>query len=1347
VEGVPLLHVDKNNKYSCLDIEAMSEEGEKENICEATPEEKVERRKIKKGRKAAWEKRLPREFTVATTPSANSLRIKVQVQATDTAQIHGADSLVDCGASGLFMDVAYVQEKEIETKRLADPIQVRNVDGSPNENGPITEVADMLLHYKGHTERVTFAVTRLGKEKIILGLPWLKAHNPEIDWVSGDVKMTRCPARCQQCRTEVREERKQAAREAHTIRACRMGPFPRPTVEVEEVPDEEDGADDDEDVPDEEDADEAVEEGDRVFMTAIRPDDEVVDIRATGNFSQRLAEAYNKNAKVHSFRDAVPDYLHDFEDVFAEESFDALPERKKWDHAIELVPNAQSRNCKIYPLSPVEQKGLDEFIEENLASGRIRSSKSPMAAPCFFIKKKDGSLRLIQDYRALNDITVKNRYPLPLISELIERLKGARWFTKLDVRWGYRNVRIKEGDEWKAAFRTNRGLFEPLVMMFGLTNAPSTFQTMMNDIFADLIAEGKVCVYLDDILIFSRDLTEHRRVTRIVMERLRKNKLFLKPEKCDFEKRKIEYLGVIISEGQVEMDPVKVAGVADWPTPSTKKELQQFLGFTNFYRRFILDYSHIAQPLFVLTGKKDFKWGEDQTEAFQELKNRITRAPVLTLADDSKPFRVEADSSDVATGAVLSQQSDVDSKWHPVAYLSKSLSAVERNYEIHDKEMLAIIRGLEDWRHFLEGARHKVEIWTDHKNLEYFRTAKKLNRRQARWSLYLSRFDFTLHHRPGRTMGKSDALSRRPDHGSGSEDNSNIVLLDANLFAVRALEVVVAEGEEREMVREIRAKVKEGLVEDSVAAMVKGLKESKSRTVQGAEWNLREGLVLYRDRIYVPNDPDLRRRIVAQHHDTKVAGHAGRWKTLELVARSYWWPQMSRYIGTYCRTCDMCLRTKKDRRAPVGHLQPLAIPQYPWQIVSVDFITELPEANGYDAVMVAVDTLGKRAHFMETHTTITASGAARLYLNHIWKLHGLPEGMISDRGPQFVAEFMRELYRLLGIRMASSTAYHPQTDGQTERVNQELEQYIRIFVSERQDNWNELLPLGEFQYNNHVHSATQTVPFLIDHGRLPRMGFEPRQESKVEAVNEFVGRMKEGLEEARSALKKAKDDMVRYYDRHHGPTPQYKVGDRVFLDASDLRTTRPSHKLAHRFVGPYSIKRKVGTHAYELRLPPSMSRIHPVFHVVKLKPAPEDPIAGRRANPPPDPVLVDGEEEYEVEEIMNSRFFSRKLQFLVAWKGYGREEWSWVNEKDLHAPELVEAFYQKNPGAPRRIRCLTTDFARSLVPRRGGDVRGRPLDARSISAQTRWSRDTSFAFATHIKSRGFARPIPRYTLG
>ena len=262
---------------------------------------------------------------------------------------------------------------------------------------------------------------------------------------------------------------------------------------------------------------------------------------------------------------------------------------------------AKVSSTKVYPLSPNEQAELDAFIEENLASRWIRPSKSPMAAPVFFIKKKNGSLRLVQDYWALNAKTFKNVYPLPLISDLINHLQGVCYFTKLDVRWGYNKVRIKEGNEWKAAFRTNRGLFEPLVMFFGLTNSSATFQTMMNDIFQDLISEGIVCVYLDDILIFTETMEEHDWVTCLVLKRLRQHKLYLRHDKCEFAKTQIEYLGLIILHGQAEMDPVKIAGVAEWPTLDSKKEVQSFLGFTNFYCRFIEGFSHLARPLFKLT--------------------------------------------------------------------------------------------------------------------------------------------------------------------------------------------------------------------------------------------------------------------------------------------------------------------------------------------------------------------------------------------------------------------------------------------------------------------------------------------------------------------------------------------------------------------------------------------------------------------------------------------------------------------------------------------------------------------------------------------------------------------------
>lgn len=1303
-----------SNRYSILSIDEFNENDSEGQVIQVAqpPTPKVRRRK--------WERRLPKRYVIASVPSSNSLSIDVEIETTELALRRKIKALLDCGATGLFLDTDYVRDNGIATRLLSQPIPVYNVDGTPNEAGAIREVVTVVLQYGEHKERATFAVTKLGSQDMILGYTWLDKHNPEVDWRSKEVRMTRCPPHCDTCRLKLKEERKVSRQVAEQVRACRAGSFP---VLVEEVEDEDDprekrpqggGFDEayirethcdpydlpslmeteDDDDDEEGEGETRIEDGDRIFVATLYPEAPLESIRATGTISQRLAEAFAKNADEKTFRDVVPESLHDFEDVFSKESFDTLPERRKWDHAIELERDSELPTTrKVYPMSPGEQKELDAFLEEALATGRVRQSKSPIGAPVFFIKKKDGKLRFVQDYRALNAITRKNRYPLPLIDDLIHRLSGAKYFTKLDVRWGYNNVRIKEGDEWKAAFRTNRGLFEPLVMYFGLTNSPGTFQTMMNEIFSDLIVQGVVAVYLDDILIFTNSLEEHRRISRIVMERLREHKLYLRYDKCEFEQTRIEYLGVIISHNCVEMDPVKISGVAEWPTPTNKKEVQSFLGFANFYRRFIANFSHHARPLFDLT-KKDtpFVWAEEAQGAFAKLKEIVTSAPVLILPQTDRPFRIEADGSGIATGAVLSQVSPDDEKWHPVAFLSKSLSEVERNYEIHDVEMLAIIRALEEWRHYLEGAPHPVEIWTDHKNLEYFRSAQKLNRRQARWSLYLSRFDFMLYHKPGKSMGKPDALSRRADHGTGRGDNKDLTLLSPDLFRIHALSGLDIVGEERDILREIRRSLRDDEQEEAVVKAAEKLRQDRTRgTVRSAEWSKMDGLLMFRGKIYVPKDRDLRRRIVEQHHDSRVAGHPGRWKTLELVTRNYWWPQMSRYVGTYVRTCDPCIRTKIQRRKPTGELHPLETPEERWDKISVDFVVELPEAHGYDAIMNVVDSVGKRAHFLPTHTTVTAVGAANLYFRDIWKHHGLPRSVVSDRGPQFVAEFTRELYRLLGITLATSTAYHPQTDGQTERSNQELEQYIRLFVNERQDDWDELLPLAEFSYNNHIHSSTQQTPFMVDSGRHPRMGFEPQQpRSHVESVNEFADRMAKGLEEAKAALTKAKEEYTLYYNRRRTPAPEYKPGDMVYLDGSDIKTTRPSLKLAHRNLGPYMIEAKVG-HSYRLQLPPSLRRLWPVFPVTKLTPAPPDPIPGRQRNPPPPPILVDGQEEYEVEKILDSRLRYRRLEYLVKWRGYDTGQNTWAPHFDVFAPEAVADFHRRHPSAPRRINAAFFD--------------------------------------------------------
>ena len=1214
---------------------------------------------------------LPSErIYIRTVGLKTSTQLSVILRTLDTGVRLPVTALLDSGATGLFLDTSFVRYHNLNTKKLPRAIPVYNVDGTLNKGGSISEEVELVMMFNNHSEKARFAVCDLGDKSAIIGHTWLSLHNPEINWKTGEVTFSRCPSDCQ---IETKRARRKRQRQA----ADQRKKLPQLCEEEEE-----------EDVEPQDSSNSEIEVEDRIFVSYLHPQRQH-QINATSSVSQRLAEEAQqaKSPKV-SFEEAVPQHYHQFKGVFAKESFDKLPEKKPWDHAIELKPGSEPFRCKIYPLSPNEQKELDAFLEENLKSGRIRPSKSPMASPVFFVKKKDGSLRLVQDYRKLNNMTIKNSYPLPLISDIISKLSKAKYFTKLDVRWGFNNVRMKEGDEWKAAFRTNRGLFEPLVMFFGLTNSPATFQTMMNDIFVELIDDNVVIVFMDDILIFTETLDHHREVVKRVLHILEENKLYLKAEKCEFEREKIEYLGLIISQGKIEMDPVKVEGVSKWPEPKTVKEVQSFLGFINFYRRFIQDFADIAKPLHELTGKGiPWKWTSRQQEAFDILKSKVTSSPILVFPDDSKQYKLEADSSDFATGAVLSQEGS-DGKWHPVAFMSKSLNEVERNYEIHDKEMLAIIRALEEWRHYLEGTTHTFEIWTDHKNLEYFMTAQKLNRRQARWSLFLSRFDFSLHHRPGKQSMKPDALSRRPDHGKGENDNNNVVLLKPSYFKIQALKQghALISGAENDILKNIR-NAKD--LDEQVVKAVEELKQSPSKKLDGQEWSQEQGLILFRGKVYVPKDMELRRKIVELHHDSQIAGHPGRWKTLELVSRNYWWPGMSRYIALYTRSCDRCNRTKTFPAKPVGKLVPNQIPKDVWEHITIDLITGLPESRGYNAILVIVDRFSKMVHILPTTDTLTSEGLARLYRDNVWKLHGLPIKIISDQGPQFVSKFMKELNRILGIQTSSSTAYHPQTDGQTERENQEVEQYLRLFVNYRQDDWAEWLALAEFCLNNRIQASTRQTPFMLNSGRNPRMGTEPLRETSMDSVDSFVKNLQKSRQEAEAALTRAADDMARFYDQNRGEAISYKVGDMVWLDGKDLKTDRPSKKLEDKRYGPYKVTKVVGPNAYELKLPSTM-KIHPVFNTVKLRPYHADAIPGRKPPSRPPPVIKGNNPEWEVEFIKDSRLYRGKLQYLVKWKNYPHEECTWEPVENLKkSGRAIKDFHSKHPSAPRRISALT----------------------------------------------------------
>ena len=850
----------------------------------------------------------------------------------------------------------------------------------------------------------------------------------------------------------------------------------------------------------------------------------------------------------------------------------------------------------------------------------------------------------------------------------------------MDVRWGYNNIRIREGDEWKAAFKTPLGLFEPTVMTFGLCNAPATFQTFMDTQFADLLDTGHVVIYLDDILIFATTLDKLLYYTHKVLKRLQDLDLFLRPAKCSFNQTSVEYLGLIISEGELRMDPVKLRAIKEWPRPKTIKDIQKFLGFCNFYRRFVCAYSTLARPLFDLTKKTTtWNWTPACEAAFKDLQLTLTTSPVLVLPDYEKPFTLTTDASDYATGAIL-EQDDALGRSHPVAYYSKSLQPAERNYEIHDKELLAILHALRHFRHYLQGSPHVTRIFSDHANLRYFTTKQVLTRRQARWSLFLATFDFEIIHKPGNT-NRADALSRRPDYKEGiASDNAEKVLLTPDKFRIQALRTTTIPMATD---TELKAAIQDAIQSDRLAGkLLKEILISGPRSITKGlqEWNYENGLILRKGLIYIPKNDNLKRKVVQQFHDT-LMGHPGEWKTLELITREYWWPGITEFVKEYIKGCATCQMTKI--RPPVKvPLKPTEVPNGVWETITMDFITDLPVSQGYDSILTVVDRHSKATILTPCHKTITAEQTSQLLIDNVWKRTGFPLAIISDRGPQFAAQATQELWRKLGIKQKLSTAFHPQTDGESERVNQEIEQYLRICGNFQQNDWASLLPIIEFAHNARPHRSTRKSPFEVWYGFNPTFKPPLYLQTRLQSVDERIKYLEQIRKEVTAALLLAAKEM-----RQSGPPTESHIfhkDDLVLLETTNLQTTHPKAKLAPRRYGPFKVIWASPTNC-KLELPAQM-RIHPVFHNSLLKPYNETTAHGPNFTRPP-PEIVGGEEgHYEIEKILTQRPTRNKksTQYLVKWKGYPDSENSWIPAKELtHAKELLKKYQTRtNPGRP-----------------------------------------------------------------
>lgn len=874
---------------------------------------------------------------------------------------------------------------------------------------------------------------------------------------------------------------------------------------------------------------------------------------------------------------SVKTLLQDFQDMFPPNVPSGLPPLRGIEHQIDLIPGASLPNRPAYRSNPQETKEIQRQVDELISKGWVRDSMSPCAVPVILVPKKDGTWRMCSDCRALNNITIKYRHPIPRLDDLLDELHGACYFSKIDLKSGYNQIRIREGDEWKTAFKTKYGLYEWLVMPFGLTNAPSTFMRLMNHILREFIGKF-VVVYFDDILIYSTSLDLHIDHLKSVLTVLREEQLYANLEKCIFCTNHVVFLGFVVSSKGVQVDEEKVRAIQEWPTPKSVTEVRSFHGLASFYRRFVKDFSTLAAPLNeVLKKNVGFKWGEKQEEAFNVLKQKLTNAPILALPNFQKSFEIECDASNVGIGAVLMQEG------HPIAYFSEKLSGPTLNYSTYDKELYALVRALKTWQHYLYPK--EFVIHSDHESLKYIKGQGKLNKRHAKWVEFLEQFPYVIKHKKGKGNIVADALSRR---------HALLSMLETKLIGLECLKSMY---ENDETFGEI-------------------FKNCEKFSENG--FFRHEGFLFKENKLCVPKC-STRNLLVCEAHEGGLMGHFGVQKTLETLQEHFYWPHMKKDVQKFCEHCIVCKKAKSKVK-PHGLYTPLPIPEYPWIDLSMDFVLGLPKtSNGRDSIFVVVDRFSKMAHFIPCKKIDDASHVADLFFKEIVRLHGLPRSIVSDRDSKFLSHFWRTLWSKLGTKLLFSTTCHPQTDGQTEVVNRTLGTLLRTVLRKNLKTWEACLPHVEFAYNRAVHSTTNCSPFEVVYGfnpltpldllPMPNVSVFKHKEGQAKAdyVKKLHERVKDQIERKnKSYAKQANKGRKKVV---------FEPGDWVWVHMRKERfPEQRKSKLQPRGDGPFQVLERINDNAYKVELPGEYN-VSSTFNVSDLSLFDADGESDLRTNP------------------------------------------------------------------------------------------------------------------------------------
>ena len=866
-------------------------------------------------------------------------------------------------------------------------------------------------------------------------------------------------------------------------------------------------------------------------------------------------------------------------------------------HRIITEDGARPTRQSPYRVSSHEREAIRTQVEDMLGDYIIQPTKSPWAAPVVLVKKKDGTLRFCVDYRRLNKITKKDVYPLPRIDDALDHLCHAKYFSSMDLKTGYWQIEVDERDREKTAFITPDGLYEFKVMPFGLCTAPATFQRVMDTVLAGL-KWHTFLVYLDDVVVFARNFDEHLARLESVLEAIRTSGLTLKPEKCRFAYEELKFLGHVVNAEGVLPDPAKTSAIANFPRPKEKKGVRRFLGLCAYYRRFVANFARIAEPLTRLTkDSTPFCWEEAQEEAFRELQKRLQSPPVLAHFDDNAETEMHTDASDIGLGAVLVQKQSGCEK--VIAYASRGLSKEEKNYSASEKECLAIIWAISKFRPYVYGRPFRVV--TDHHALCWLANLKDPSGRLGRWSLRLQEFDVTIVYKSGRKHSDADCLSRAPvdppQQDSDEEGPFFGIVTESDIAAQQR-----ADPELRLMIDHLEGHnvaVPRAFKRNLPAFCLKNSVLVKKNFDPGTKRNFL---------LVIP--ADLRDEILEACHDDPSSGHLGTARTLGKIKAKYYWPRLTSDVTHYVRSCRDCQRRKTPPTKPAGLLQPIAVPSRPFQQVGMDLLGPFPTSRSENRwIVVATDYMTRYAETAALPKG-TAQEVAKFFIHQVVLRHGAPEVLITDRGTAFTAELMQGVLRYSNTDHRRTTAYHPQTNGLTERLNKTMADMLSMYVDVEHKTWDEILPYVTFAYNTAIQETTQMTPFELVYGRqattmLDAMLPHVDDDDLNADVQGYLQRAEEARQLARvRTTEQQLVDAGRYNLRRRDA--EYRPGDLVWV-WTPIRRRGLSEKLLRRYFGPYKIQRRVGQLVYEVvpegDYATSRRRMRPeVVHVVRLKP-------------------------------------------------------------------------------------------------------------------------------------------------